>query len=66
MPKSKVLEGPPEMWQRRGSEGGGGEGTSQFVVRGSKEKWCETCFPLQAELALCACVPKAVLLVPHK
>lgn len=39
------------------------------LVCGSKEtmaKWCETCFPLQAELSLCACVPKAVLLVPHK
>lgn len=32
-----------------------------LVVHGSKEtrgKWCETCFPLQGELACCACVPK--------
>lgn len=40
-----------------------------LVIHGSKEttgKWCETCFPLQAELAHCAPVPKAALLVPHK
>lgn len=40
-----------------------------LVVHGSKEtmvKQCERCIPLQAELAHCACVPKAVLLVPHK
>lgn len=40
-----------------------------LVVQGSKAttaKLCETCFPLQAELAHCACVPKAVLLVSHK
>lgn len=40
-----------------------------LVIHGSKEtmaKWHETCFPLQAELAHCACVPKAVLLVPHE
>lgn len=40
-----------------------------LVVHGSKEiigKWCETRFPLQGELARCACVPKAVLLVLQK
>lgn len=40
-----------------------------LVIHGSKEtmaKWCETCFPLQAELAHSAHIPKAVLLVPHK
>lgn len=40
-----------------------------LVVHGSKEtmaKECETCFPLQAELAHCACGPKAVLLVSQK
>ena len=40
-----------------------------LVFQGSKEttaKWCETCSPLQAELARCACVPKVVLPVPHK
>lgn len=72
MPNSKVLGG----LQRHG---GGGDSLSwlllvekvllSLVVHGSKEtmaKWYETCFPLQAELAHCACVPKAVLLVPHK
>lgn len=40
----------------------------RLVVHGSKKtmaKWCEICFPLQAELARCACIPKAVLLVSH-
>ena len=71
--KEQSSWGPPETWWTGGLRPSWLVVVEKIllslVVHGSKEtmaKQCETCFPLQAELARYACVPKAVLLVPHK